>query len=449
MKFCGKCGAGLEDDAAFCVSCGQSQTKSNVVNRTQQNTMGNSMNQQNGYQQNGYQQNGYQQNGYQQGGYQQSGYQGGMNQRKKIDVKGLIISILGLIVALITTFSVLMPIASGGKKGATIINITKNAKDLFKAVDDIDTFAEFLAFIYVVITVLAPYLVLVTGIVISIIFIVKLAKLNFSNKEVSLVRAILKVEVFISLFCVGYIYAAEVDIEDKMLMSVGWFLPVIICICIMVVDSIMTMVTNLAKKTNNYKCLDSICAILVMISSLLMYIGMGLSQIQVVDSYEKVHINVSYNLLMLFQRICSKWLWKGKALSFSIWIVISMIAVVVITIMASVCISKCIKTLKNGKFSGVISIVTGALAIVLYLVEFIMGSIVWEKYMDAKIKFGVSGYYYIIFGAIMIVIGIVYQVVSNYRRNYISNGIQYQNGMQYQNGVQYPNNVNNNSFGGQ
>ena len=85
--------------------------------------MDNNMNyQQNGYQTNFYQPNGYQPNGYSVNGYVQSGYQ-----KKKVDVKGLIITILCLITSLITAFSVLMPVV---KMGAQSVNHLKSMRQI-------------------------------------------------------------------------------------------------------------------------------------------------------------------------------------------------------------------------------------------------------------------------------------------------------------------------------
>lgn len=377
---------------------------------------------------------------YQQNVYSQNGYPIGMYQKKKVDVKGLIITILCLITSLITTFSVLMPIVKTGTRSANIIDVCKMIPDLFDEWE-LEKFGEVLAFAYTVLAVFAPIIIALVGLIVSIVLIVKLARVKFNGKEVLWVRRILKFELFFSVFATLYYYIVKLYISSKAGMSVGWYLPVIMCVSTLIIAIILEFIFNIVnKKSDGQYVANGILAIVAMIFATIIYISFGFTQVAI-DSYSTEKWDFSYELkTFISSLITPKYYWEGDSLSMMIWISISLISIIVITVLASMVINRSIKAIKNGKFGGAASIVAGSFAIVLYLVELIMGEIVVSDIQkSAKVKFGMAGYMYIIFGALLIVVGIVQICVKNCSRNKVANNIPYQNGVQYPSNMPYGN----------
>lgn len=424
----------------------------NQVNDYQQNAQMQNMYQQNAQTQNVYQQNAQVQNMYQQNMQPQNmqyqniqqanAYPQGMYQKKKIDVKGLIITVICFITSLMTSISVLMPIVKVGKDGMSVVEIfvemKKYIENLAKYVDEIrhdswyaGSFNEvgfIIDIVAVVVSIAVPITLAVMGLIISITLLVKLVTMKYKGREVFSVSKLLKFEMFVSIFASIYIqYQDSYNVGRYTMsgLSIGWKLPVIMCICTMVFAIAMEYAFNLKeKKFDKTYTVNGILAIISMIFASMMYIAFTFTQVVVTGSYSTEKRGFSRMLQYLINSI--KWpknYWDGKYIPYMVWVCISMGAVIIIGFLASMTIKKSMVSVYKGKFGGVINIVTGLTAIVLYLVEFIMGKIVNSdekivgSYNKLKVKMGSAGYMYIIFGALLIIVGIVQLCLKTYQKN--------------------------------
>ena len=406
--------------------------------------MDNNMNyQQNGYQTNYYQPNGYQSNGYSVNGYVQSGYQ-----KKKVDVKGLIITILCLITSLITAFSVLMPVVKMGAQSVNIIDLCKKMPEIFEELE-LDKFGEVIAYVYSIVAFVMPIIIAIAGLVFSIVLIVKLASVKFTGKELTAAKSLLKLEMAFSAFSIIYAATLNLYVAGAIGMSVAWVLPVIMCVCVIVISSIVEFVFKLGNKKDDSKyVISSVLAIFAIIFSAIIYISFGFARFTLSTGYSEAKWDFAYELYTLVSSfVTPEFYWEGERASLMVWTTVCIISTIVITIFASATIKKNIKAINKEKYPGVMNIVTGAIAIVLDLVELIMGKIVISDIDEAtKVKFGTAGFLYIILGALLIVIGIVQVCVKNSQSNKRIYGNAYGNGVAYPNGMQYQNYNQNNGY---
>lgn len=345
-----------------------------------------------------------------QGAYMQGGYQQYVQPKKKLSVKGLVITILSLVTSLITAFSVFMPLISYKGMNVNFIDICKNMIDLFEGID-LGSFSEIIGFIFIVLALVTPIVIMVAGIIISIINIVKLATLKLDNTGIFSIKFMLKLEMILSVFCVVYTFFVSRFQEGTEGMSIGWYLPVIMCISTLIISSICEMVSYIRERKggNNYT-LMAILSIIAMSISSVIYIAFGMSQVKIDSSWDYFsNYDFSYEVYTVLRSfILPEYLWEGDGLATMIWICISVVLIILITLFASISLAKNIRAVKKGKFGGITTLLTGIFAVVFYLVEYIMGAIIASGVdRDLSMVFGAAGYIYIIGGALLIIVGIV------------------------------------------
>ena len=411
-------------------------------------------NQANGYQQNPYQQNLYQQNMYRQGIGQQNmnqgnGYNQGMYKKKTLDIKGLIITILCLVTSLMASISLFMPIVKTGSEGTSAIDIWSSIGKLIENVGDSD---ETWYIIYVILGIVAPILIVIFSLIATVLLIIKLASLKFNNSEVGHIRRILKYEMIMSSFSIFYIIIAYLTdnryyriiniLYDESGLSVGWYLPVIMCICTIVVAAIIEYAFNVKdKKFDSKYTVNGIIAIVTVIFSSIMYISFAFSQIVLTEGgYRQLKVGFSYYVMIFASGMSDIDSYSSDEYGMMlVSAVVFIIAIVMVAILSARILKKSLAGLQNGKFSGTMSIVTGIVGIVLYIGQLIVCKIgAAEIDDDIEVKIGAAGYMYIIFGALLIVIGIVQLCVRNYlnsKENYASHPLLNGNGMSQQNNM--------------
>lgn len=383
--------------------------------------------------------NGYQANAYQQNMQPMNAYPQGSFQKKKIDVKGLIITIICLITSILAAVSVLMPIVKIDEEGMSVIEICTEMSEHIEDIDErIELFEEFsddfdstgytIEIVAVVISIAMPLILAAIGLITSIVLLTKLIRMKFNGREVFSLNKLLKIEMIISVFSMFYIYYQDeysLWRAEEYGLGIGWKLPVILCLCTMAVGIILEYVFNLLeKKYENGYVVNGILAVVAMIFSSMVYIAFTFTRYVSINRYDsKSKGNVSQFIGAVIDSIKDPdYYWDSdKMVIRMIWTCISLVVAIIIAIVASITMKKNMVAVQKGKFGGVSSIITGTVAIVLFLVEYIMGKVLFADEdvvgRGMKLEMGLAGYFYIIFGSLLIAVGVAQICVKNYFKN--------------------------------
>lgn len=385
--------------------------------------------------------------------------------QKKLDVKGLIATICGLITSIVVGLSTLMPIITleKGKVSEKFnifmsINLFKNMLGRIKHANlDI---AEYTIYLIVA---LLPIMLAVVGILGAIIYICRLTTRNYTKNLSGFLWVVFILEILIvSLqnFYIGYLeyssrgfnvgyakwmnglsytnfagvyYDQYQDIESNCSLSVGWYLPIILVFILILAFGITEMILML--KTN--KCtLSRIYSAVGVLLSIGVLISIG-SQLSLTTSFacigylsNNVYSEYDVSLLQLLA------LMQGEG---SIYILVMFVLTIIMVIFGYISLIRNMSGMIVGKYRLVINMLTGFVAIVFVIIKYIMFDMLAEEKMSwVSISFfaGVETYCYIIFTSILLVLSFVYVCSSiYYKKRKVLSGITYidipQPAMQY------------------
>lgn len=328
---------------------------------------------------------------------------------KKFDVKGLIFTLACLIFSLITALSPLMPLISMGN-GSNIVNI--NMIDTCKLIAEIAKLTpsnikvlQIVVLFIIIFALLLPVIISLFGIIFTVSSVVKLIRGKYSANVNGVAKTILIMEMIfaVSLYPIAIGAAEFYDISFKkkqdISLALGWYLPVILAVCLMVIGHICNIVKVIKKSEDKKKStLVGVFSIVGVIFSSLIYVALCGSQYVVMGRRYDVYVPFSYINIMLVD--------KGFD---EVFLIIITLLIIVIAIMSYICFSRNLKLITKLKFSAVLCIATGICAVLFTIVNYILFNI----YVDSDVDFnlGSAGYIYIIMGSLLIVLGVAYMCI--------------------------------------
>lgn len=336
---------------------------------------------------------------------------------KKRDVKGIIMTAICMVTALITALSTLMPMVSVAlynykSEGYNIIDITKGA------VEAIDSTVwrylsgwEIFTHIITIIMLFVPILIALVGVITAVVYIIKLATLKPTRKVNGFAKEILAMEMMFAAYLYYHGYAAAyVDGSTRyslqnMSLSVGWYLPVIFAVCTMFLNYIFNVIDKAkgAEKSKGY-IITGIFGFIGAIASIFMYLAFGFSQFSYTGNGVKDITFGVLNVLMLEEL---------EAIPICICAFIF-----IITVLSCISFTQSIKKPLQAKFSGVWSIVAGVIIIALAITNYILIEIFMEESsLYQAVHMGTSSILYIVMGSILIILGIAYLCVKAFLLN--------------------------------
>lgn len=378
-----------------------------------------------------------------------------MGYRKKFDVKGIVFTIASLVLSLITALSTLMPLISMGNgmysENINIIDTCKLLGVVAESPSYNTDFFRIMIFVMAVLVLLLPIMISLFGIIFTIFLIVSLVCGKYSSKVNGYAKTILITEMIFSVFMYGLaagameLYGLRLKNYSKITLSVGWYLPVILSLCVMFLGYVWDICENIKKAENKAKAaVMSLFSVIVVIIAAVMYVALGGSQYNISEK--------GYEMYVQFSVVESLALVK-----FDIMPILISLFIIVIASMSYICLSRNMKLMKKSKFGGVICLVTGICAVMFTIINYILFSIYMDedKFSGTSFELGSTGYIYIIMGSILIVLGIAYLCIRtfwNNRANMVY--VQYQNNapdnntviLQQQQNAQYYQNVQNGAY---
>lgn len=372
--------------------------------------------------------------------------------KKKLDVKGLVLTIVCLIMSVITALSTLMPLIKveyewkSSRETLNLIDICKLVGSLAELDTNRYDSGSATVFGLLLVATMLPIIITVLSTVYAIIYVVRLAALKYVQKASGFAKIILTLEILFSMFSMIIVFYAmdERFISDDEVMgagiTIGWYLPVVLAAIIILVEYICNMTGMLKNSSEKSKDLaTTILGFVGIIVSLTMYIAFAASQCTLYEDGYSLGVSPAYLLWYAAGEIFNMLIGRNTTIIYTL----IMLFAITVTILARIGISKNLKITKKKKYGAVFSIVTGILAVVLAIVNYVLCSIRFDSYDE--VKFGLGTYIYIISGSILIILGIASLCIKNCwnnREDMLPNGqydnqVQYQNQLQYQNQMQY------------
>lgn len=344
--------------------------------------------------------------------------------KRKIDVKGLILTIVCLVTSIMVTLSTLMPIISFGTDYATksfnIITVFKLAIGWIEQLSIMSPYDDIvLGMIVSAIAILIPIAIMLYGIIETIVMAVKLVTMRYVQKVNGYAWTVLVLEMLISVFMYVYIYAmvALLGLDDDYAvsigLSVGWYLPVILCLCVMFLGYSFEL-NKVREVAGNRNLLAQIFGTVGAVIASLMYISFAFPYFKLTQMDEVLYLPFSYINISVIGNL---------------YYVFICIFVITIAILSHICLTRNLKKAKKGKFGAVFNIVVGALAILFTIISYVL----LNTYYDERINFyellhgnsnkyitssmGAASYMYIIMGSLLLILGIIYLCVNGLRNN--------------------------------
>ena len=337
--------------------------------------------------------------------------------KRKIEVKSLILTILCIVTSLITAFSTLMPMMSinytYASEGINIIDIVKGVVDVIGSTywSMMDAW-EIVAAILIITIMFVPVAISAFGLVAAFVYVIKLIAMKPVKKVSGFTKCILIMEMIFAAFMyfVFYIVIDTSRLSDDYLsgatLSVGWYLPVIFVIIIMLLKYVFDVMDKMKEEGKTKEnVIAAIFGGVGAIVSVVMYLAFAFTQFVVIDDGVEIKLSFSYFHLLTLEELFDE--------SFEILTFLMVLFIITIAFLSRACLSRMIKKPLKSKVPAVFAIVTGALAIGLSITNYILFSVFVEERVGTRttMEMGASNYLYIIFGAILIILGIAYLCV--------------------------------------
>ena len=340
---------------------------------------------------------------------------------RKVDVKGVIMAVVCMITAIITAVSIFMPIMSINynytSSGVNIIDMIKAIVGVF----DESSFWEWsdalevAVMVIVIIVMMLPIVLAIISIIQAIVYCIKLAKLKPVKRVNAFAKTILFFEMIFATFTY-YIYqvmswfgesGAVSSYFTGVSLSVGWYLPVILAFFTLILRFIFDVVDSIKQGTNTReRIVAAIFGGIGAVMAFVMYMAYGLSQFAIHNANVDVNISAAFFNRMLMY-------------GYDVICIFILVFIVIITLLSQILMSRSLKAVLKSKFCGIFAIVTGTLSIAFAIANYIIFGMYCESEVgvDATMNMGVASYLYIIMGAVLVVLGIVYLCIRTYMKN--------------------------------
>ncbi len=340
-------------------------------------------------------------------------------ENSKKHIKETVITILSLIAIVLNTMVVALPFARESLFGK--VNYSKIIENIINAFNRIEFSSNdsFVYKMYVFVGLSVSVIAIVLGVIFSIILLTKLVRRKCSGREIAYVKVILSISVLYTAFY--NLYADKVI--PTMFLSNGnkdIYLSFIVCISVMLIALIMQLISKLIIEKENIKkyLINDVLSIISFVVASIIFIAISIELVAIHFGF--ININMSFSvelsrLASIFGTVDNEYVYKEG----TVWVIIMVISIVIITILASCTMKKCFNAITKNKYNNMPEIILGICSVGFYIVYVIACNMylagfckdfIYDTY---KVRIYSGGYVYIICGVISIVVGLIGKLINN------------------------------------